>query len=236
MANGQTRRKWLRWPFIGALIAGLLTMSTTMPLAESRADALNDLLQRVQQTYDQIRSLSADFVQVATLTTLNREQTSSGRVYIQKPYAIRWEYTQPDTQTILYKDSTLQIYTPKRKQVLQSVIKADDRSDVALLFLAGIGTLQKAFTVTSLPSTESQVVRLRLVPRSPQAGFTELHLAINQQSALIESLSIHDHIGNRTHIRFASLQTHPTLPADTFDLRLPADTEVVTQPTFSRGQ
>lgn len=232
MANGQLRGKWRQWLLVWAALTGSVTMS----LAVSWADAPDGLLDRMQQTYEKTRALSADFVQVATLTTLNREQTSSGRMYIQKPYAIRWEYTQPDVQTILYKDDTLQIYTPKRKQVLQSVIKADDRSNVALLFLAGIGTLQEAFTVTSLPSTESQLARLRLVPRSPQAGFTELHLAVNQQSALIESLTIHDHIGNRTHIRFAALQTHPTLPADTFDLRLPADTEVITQPTFSRGQ
>ncbi len=230
MAKQLVRRMWARWRPLLCGLAWALTVTVGW------AAPLDDLLERMQQTYDQTRALSADFVQVATLTTLNREQKSSGRVYIQKPYAIRWEYTQPDVQTILYKDHTLQIYTPKRKQVLQSVIKADDRSNVALLFLAGIGTLQEVFTVTSLPNTESQLARLRLVPRSPQAGFTELHLAVNQQSAFIESLTIHDHIGNRTHIRFAALQTHPTLPADTFDLRLPADTEVITQPTFSRGQ
>jgi len=203
----------------------------------SRADeSLDNLLDRIQHTYEQTKALSADFVQVATLTTLNREQASAGRVYIQKPYAIRWEYTQPDSQTILYKDDLLRIYTPKRKQVLQSEIKTDDRTNVALLFLAGIGTLKDAFTVTSLPSTESQIRRLRLVPRSPQAGFTELHLAVNQQSAFIESLTIYDYIGNRTHIRFAALQTHPSLPADTFDLTLPSDTEVISQPAMSQGR
>ncbi len=216
------------WLLVGLALGGVATVS--------QADALDDLLKRIQHTYEQTRALSADFVQVATLTTLNREQASAGRVYIQKPHAIRWEYTQPDAQTILYKDDTLHIYTPKRKQVLQSTIQSDDRSNVALLFLAGIGTLGDAFTVTSLPSTESQIARLRLVPRSPQAGFTELHLAVNQQSSFIESLTIHDHIGNRTHIRFAALQTHLSLPADTFDLRLPDDTEIISQPTFSQGQ
>lgn len=216
------------WLLIGLSLCGLAAVSW--------ADSLDGLLDRIQQTYEQTQALSADFVQVATLTTLNREQASAGRVYIQKPHAIRWEYTQPDSQTILYKDNTLRIYTPKRKQVLQSSIKADDRSNVALLFLAGIGILKEEFTVTSLPSTENQIIRLRLVPRSLQAGFTELHLAVNQQSAFIENLTIHDHIGNRTHIRFAALQTHPSLPADTFDLRLPADTEIISQPTFSQGQ
>ena len=228
MASGQSRRLGAAWLIICAVICGWS--------APSRANALQELLERVQHTYDQTQALSADFVQVATLATLNREQTSAGRVYIQKPHAIRWEYSQPDVQTILYKDNALQIYTPKRKQVLQSMIKADDRSNVALLFLAGIGTIADAFTVTSLPSAESQIARLRLVPRSPQAGFTELHLAVNQQSAFIESLTIHDHIGNRTHIRFAALQAHASLPAATFDLQLPADTEVISQPTFSPGR
>ena len=225
MASGQPRRLFMAWLALSAAICGWAALSS--------ANALHDLLERVQTTYDQTRALSADFVQVATLASLNREQTSSGRVYIQKPHAIRWEYSQPDLQTILYKDNTLRIYTPRRKQVLQSVIKADDRSNVALLFLTGIGRLDDAFTVTSLPSTESQSARLRLVPRSPQAGFTELHLAVNQQNAFIESLTIHDHIGNRTHIRFAALQPHASLPAATFDLRLPADTEVISQPAFS---
>jgi outer membrane lipoprotein-sorting protein len=155
-------------------------------------------------------------------------------MYIQKPHAIRWEYTHPDSQTILYKDNQLQIYTPKRKQVLQSIIAEKDRNSVALLFLAGVGTLQQSFITTSLPSPEDTVSRLRLVPRSPQAGFTELHITVNRQSAFIESLTIHDHIGNRTHIRFVALQPHPSLPADTFELTLPPDTEILAQPGLSR--
>ena len=214
------------------LIGGLMLLAALPGLGATTPDEA--LLERVQQTYEQISALSAEFVQVATLSTLNREQTSSGHMYIQKPHAIRWEYTHPDSQTILYKDNQLQIYTPKRKQVLQSIIAEKDRNGVALLFLAGVGTLQQSFTITSLPSTEDIVSRLRLVPRSPQAGFTELHITVNRQSALIESLTIYDHIGNRTHIRFVALQPHPSLPADTFELTLPPDTEILAQPRLSR--
>lgn len=215
-----------------ALIGSLMILATLPGLCAATPDEA--LLERMQQTYEQTPALSAEFVQVATLSTLNREQTSSGHMYIQKPHAIRWEYTHPASQTILYKDNQLQIYTPKRKQVLQSIITEKDRNSVALLFLAGVGTLQQSFTITSLPSTEDTVSRLRLVPRSPQAGFTELHITVNRQSAFIESLTIHDHIGNRTHIRFVALQPHPSLPADTFELTLPPDTEILAQPGLSR--
>jgi outer membrane lipoprotein carrier protein len=187
----------------------------------------------MQQTYDRIQALSADFVQVATLTSIDREQTSAGRVYIQKPQAIRWEYTHPEAQTVLYKDNLLRIYTPKRQQVLQSVIDADNRTNVALLFLAGVGTLRKEFTVTPLPDQEPHTQQFRLQPRSPQAGFTELHITVNLQNYLIESLTIYDPIGNRTTIRLSELHIHPTLPAHLFELDLPPGTEVLTPSDLS---
>jgi outer membrane lipoprotein carrier protein len=97
---------------------------------------LDTLLDKIQQTYEHTSALTARFDQTATLTSLNRQQTSSGRVYIEKPHSIRWEYTQPDAQTILYDGTTLRIYTPKRHQLLQSTIDENNRTNVALLFFS----------------------------------------------------------------------------------------------------
>ena len=194
---------------------------------------LNTLIDKIQQTYEHTSALTADFVQVATLTSLNRQQTSSGRVYIEKPHAIRWEYTQPDAQTILYNGATLLVYTPKRHQLLQSVVDENNRTNIALLFLAGIGNLRDAFEVTTLSSQEPQLVYLVLVPRSSQAGFTELDIAVHTESYLVEKLLIHDSIGNLTEIRLSSLGTHTALPAKTFELVLPPDTEILTPTDFT---
>lgn len=194
---------------------------------------LDPLLHHIQETYDHIQTLSADFTQVATLTSINREQTSAGRVYVHKPHAIRWEYSQPEAQTILYKDNLLRIYTPKLRQVMQSVVEADNRANVALLFLAGVGTLREVFTITPLPSQGTNTQQLRLLPRSPQASFTELHITVNLQSYLIESLTIYDPIGNQTAIHLSALQINPTLPDRLFALDLPPGTEVLTPADLS---
>jgi outer membrane lipoprotein carrier protein len=196
----------------------------------SVADAaeLDTLIDRIQASYDQTAALTADFVQVATLTSIDRQQSSAGRLFIEKPYYIRWEYTQPDAQTILYDGNLLRIYTPKRRQVLQSPIDENSRSDVALLFLAGIGKLREAFTIMPLAHTETNSGRLRLLPRSRQAGFTELHIAVNPKSYLIEKLTIYDTIGNVTDIRLNALETHTALPPQTFELVLPPNTEILT--------
>jgi outer membrane lipoprotein carrier protein len=216
---------------LGCLVVMWLCL-TPIP-GYSQPPDLDALIDRIQQTYERTSALTADFEQVATLTSLNRQQTSSGRVYIEKPHAIRWEYTQPDAQTILYDGTTLRIYTPKRRQLLQSVVDENNRTNVALLFLAGLGKLREAFEVTPLSSSEPGLAYLLFVPRSNQAGFTELHVAVNTQSYFVEKLLIHDSIGNLTDIRLSSLKVHTALPAKTFELVLPPDTEVLTPTDFT---
>jgi outer membrane lipoprotein carrier protein len=213
-------------------LALLWICMTSIPIYSQTPD-LNTLLDKIQQTYERTRALTAHFDQVATLTSLNRQQTSSGRVYIEKPHSIRWEYTQPDAQTILYDGTTLRIYTPKRHQLLQSVVDENNRTNIALLFLAGVGKLRESFAVTVLESPEPQLVYLLLMPRSSQAGFSELHIAVNTQSYFVEKLLIHDSIGNLTEIRLSSLESPTALPAKTFELAIPPDTEILTPTDFT---
>jgi outer membrane lipoprotein carrier protein len=223
-------KKWL-FPRTGYL--ALLWICMTSVSIYSQTPDLSTLLDRIQQTYERTRTLTANFDQVATLTSLNRQQTSAGRVYIEKPHSIRWEYTQPDAQTILYDGTTLRIYTPKRHQLLQSVVDENNRTNVALLFLAGVGKLRESFAVTLLSSPEPQLAYLLLMPRSSQAGFSELHIAVNTQSYFVEKLLIHDSIGNLTEIRLSSLESPAALPAKTFELAIPPDTEILTPTDFT---
>ena len=210
---------------MGALV-GLLCF--TYDSANSETFDVDSLIDKVQTTYEQTGAFTAEFVQIATLTSIDRQQTSAGRVYIAKPHSVRWEYTQPDAQTVLYDGEMLRIYTPKRRQVLQSVIRGDDRHNVALLFLAGVGKLREMFTITPLPTTDSHGQNLRLLPRSRQASFTELHISVNPQNYFVEKLTIHDTIGNHTVIHLSALHVQSALPAGTFELVLPPHTEILT--------
>ena len=230
MPRLMVEKKWL-FPYMGYLALVWICMISAS--IQSQTPDLNTLLDKIQQTYERTKALTANFDQVATLTSLNRQQTSSGRVYIEKPHSIRWEYTQPDTQTILYDGTTLRIYTPKRHQLLQSVVDENNRTNVALLFLAGVGKLRESFAVTLLSSPEPQFAYLLLMPRSSQAGFSELHIAVNTQSYLVEKLLIHDSIGNLTEIRLSSLESPTALPAETFELVIPPDTEILTPTDFT---
>ncbi len=205
-------------------------------IGDCKALELDTLIDRIQVTYDRMKALTADFEQVAILKSINRQQFSSGRLYIEKPHWIRWEYDEPERQTILYDGSGLHIYTPERQQLLQSAVDESTRSNVALLFLAGVVKLRDVFAITTLPETETAQMLIRLVPRSRLAGFTELRVAVNPRSYFIEGLWIHDPIGNLTEIRLSSLTVHTALPTYTFELDLPPDTEVLSPSDFATPQ
>ncbi|MCY4515532.1 MAG: outer membrane lipoprotein carrier protein LolA [Candidatus Tectomicrobia bacterium] len=205
-------------------------------LANCEALEIDVLVDRVQATYDRINALTADFEQVATLSSINRRQVSSGRLYIEKPNWIRWQYDKPEQQTILYDGAVLQIYTPRRQQLLRSAVDDNDRSNVAFLFLAGVVKLREVFVITALQETEAGHSLIRLLPRSPLAGFAELRAAVNQQSYLIEGLWILDPIGNLTEIRLSSLDLHTDLPASTFELEIPPDAEILSPADFANPQ
>jgi len=206
----------------------LLWFATVCPSMAADNSALEAVIDRIQASYDRTTALTANFVQLATLTSIDRQQTSTGRLLIEKPHYIRWEYVQPDAQTILYDGNLLQIYTPKRRQVLQSPIDEKSRGDVALLFLAGVGKLRDAFMITPLDATATSLQALRLLPRSRQAAFTELHITVNPTSYFIEQLKIYDTIGNITDISLNTIETPMALPPKTFELDLPPHTEILT--------
>jgi regulator of sigma E protease len=63
-------------------------------------------------------------------------------------------------ETILYNRKTLRIYTPEQRQVLQSAIEEEDRSNVALLFLAGMSKFHEAFIVSSLSDQDAKLGRV----------------------------------------------------------------------------
>jgi outer membrane lipoprotein carrier protein len=210
-----------------------LAIGVAGAIAECGALEIDALVDRVQDTYDRVQALTADFEQVATLSSINRRQVSSGRLYVEKPHWIRWQYDRPEKQTILYDGAVLQIYTPKRQQLLQSAVDANDRSNVAFLFLAGVVKLRDVFVITALPESEAGQTLIRLLPRSPLAGFTELRAAVNPQNYLIEGLWILDPIGNLTEIRLSSLNLHTALPPSTFELDVPPDAEILSPADFA---
>src|SRR5262245_38664222 len=105
----------------------------------ARADALKDVLARLQARYDDTRTMQADFRQTVESKTLAGTLESKGKVAFEKPNRMRWDYDPPDPQTIVGDGETLWIYQPDLKQVIKAPLGEAFRSSTPVTYLAGLG-------------------------------------------------------------------------------------------------
>lgn len=219
-------------PLLGAFLASLLIW---LPLHSARAQAHEEVVDRVQERYERTRNLEAHFTQRATLKILNETQLSSGKVYIMKPGKMRWDYLQPENQVILLNEDTLSVYTPEINQLLEQPVANTYRAKSPIAFLAGQGKIREIFWVRVEPMDgreEGAAWRLILTPKEENPQLKELRLEVAGGTYDIVRTVIVDYFGNVTDIRYENLQINGNIEEEIFVLKLPPGVQRVRPPSI----
>ncbi len=66
--------------------------------AEPLDQATKDIIEKVENRFEEIRGFSAKFRQTFHNASMGTKEESSGTVVMQKPLKMRWEYATPDEQ------------------------------------------------------------------------------------------------------------------------------------------
>jgi outer membrane lipoprotein-sorting protein len=117
---------------------------------------------RVQERYDRVQDLSADFAQEMRLRAGGQILRSRGRMYFARPGRMRWEYETPEVQTIVADGEHLWIHQPEDNQVLRAPLERAFQSQTPVSFLFGLARIERDFSPSLLPPGEDGGVRLAL--------------------------------------------------------------------------
>lgn len=206
--------------------------------------------QRLQQKYDQIKSLSFHFSQKTEGELSGRTQQGSGTAKFVKGKKekgkretigkMRWEYTAPEKQVLISDGVDFSMYFAKLQQMIVSPAEAM-RADITYSFFIGTGNLLKDFIISSpnpdfIPKKEDSgkftVIKLR--PRENQSQVSEIHLWVTADS-LIERMDILDHFDTSTSLVLSHLEINTLNPDDSkametlFTFTPPEGTEIIYQ-------
>jgi outer membrane lipoprotein carrier protein len=207
--------------FIAALVIGLVPAFAQ--------DAPSEVVRKVQASYAQIESFTADFKQVYRSRDIDLEE--SGIVMMKKPGKMYWEYTRPNKKYFISDGDQTYFYVPDDRQVMVSDLRLDTAS-TPLLFLLGRGDAERDFRVEAgteeAPHKPGNLL-LRLNPTEPQAEFSHLLLEVTPDSFLIHRLTVIDHLGSRNDYTLTNLKINPRIPDRQFRFRIPSDAEVIRQ-------
>ena len=195
-------------------------------LGNGAPDDPDALASRLEKRYAGVRDLRAEFVQVASIASLGREEVSSGWVAVKRPGKMRWEYREPAATVMVVDEKTLRIFNPAERQLQVAPLGAGTFSPTAIGFLLGSLELKRVFVAT-LPA-EGRADRRGLVlrPREP-ASFESLELWLDPETLQLRESVVHDLFGNRTELRLSDVQENIGVREAVFTLEVPDDIDVI---------
>jgi outer membrane lipoprotein carrier protein len=240
----------MRWCEVGLLRVGFAFMCTwallSVPLLgaeeidEKALKEVREVVKHLQSRYEKTKDLQADFAQRTTIEGFERPVTSSGKVYIKKPGRLRWNYLDPSIEDIYVNRDDVKVYVPEHKQVLVGKLTQMAASKAPLELLQGAGKLEEAFDIGPTPGKGRGVGGIRLLTLLPkthegEAGrsLQRIVLEVFPKTYFIRTITLYEVSGNVANFEFSSLQSNVGLDDSFFDLKLPADVEVVKAPVLS---
>jgi outer membrane lipoprotein carrier protein len=201
------------------------------PAAGAEAPDLEQVVAKVQETYEGIQDLSARFQQVSLIKGSPGREESSGDVLLKKAGMMRWEYKSPEPRLIICDGTTLYIYSPVDHQViLQEASKVFTSTAVNLL--AGMGKLREDFSIRwgKAPAKGSSGLLLELKPVQPQGQIEQIWMEVNPETFLVERIVLKDMLSNTTTLSFKKVKTNTGLDDELFTFVPPPGTQVIKAP------
>jgi outer membrane lipoprotein carrier protein len=223
----------MRKALSAALTAGLLSL-VLVPAAGAAEDTTTTrdrAVSGLQAWLDGTSRLEATFRQSLISSALGTKTAESGRMYLERPGRLRWDYLDPERKTALLIGEGTTLYLEEDQQMIRGHL--DSSGALFPRLLAGRDRVTEAFDARLVGTPASGgdgAYRLRLVPRGEAGGLSEVTLVLKPETFAISGAEILDEAGNRTTYVLGSVRRNGRLPDGIFAFEPPPGTEIVDQP------
>jgi outer membrane lipoprotein carrier protein len=206
----------------------LVALLGLVSLALAATPDVHDIAQKVDQRYNHLHTLRADFTE--TYTGAGMDRTESGTLWLKKPGKMRWDYRSPREKLFLSDGKDAWFYIPGDRQVKRMPIKKLDDLRSPLGFLLGKTRLERELQglslATDVPSLEAGDVVLRGVPKNMADRVSEVLLEITPDHQ-IARIIIREADGASTEFQFRAQAEDVNVADQEFHFNVPAGVEVV---------
>ena len=211
--NNQQAGGIVRLPLL--LLAGLLGLLPSLASAQSNAQQTPlDLARRVDQHYNQLRSLSASFRE--DFDGLGMHRSESGTLLLAKPGRMRWDYQSTPGKLFVLDGKYAWFYSPGDTQVQRIAASKLDDLRSPLRFLLGHTRLESELTNLTLSTGPAPATHLlRGIPKGQEKRISGITLAVTDSGQIL-SIQIDELDGARTRFLLSNETANPTLPDSTF--------------------
>ncbi len=213
-----------RWILMAGLCA--VVLGSPAVIASRTLDA-GAVVERVQEWLDGTRDMEARFEQTMTSGALGTGVEESGRMYLQRPGRMRWDYLEPEKKVALIHGDSTRLYLEEEHQLWEGRLQSGSLLAMLLADARPIDTLFEAELLDTPGRGEKGAYRLQLVPRADPESFREVVLTLRPPRFAIDAVEVLDAAGNRMLYRFFDLRRNGGLSSSVFHFEPPPGTEIV---------
>lgn len=217
------------------LLRLLLLVALAIPgqAQDVRAKDIRQLARAVDDHYNHLRSLQADFTEI--YRGEGAERVESGTLWLKKPRKMRWEYRSPKEKLFISDGQAVWFYLPAERQLRKTTLKKLDDLRSPLAFLLGKTKLENELRGLSKVVDQSPLspgnTLLRGVPQgvvsqSMVGQATEVQLEITPSDQIVR-IVLMGADGATTEFRFAGWKENLELSDTRFQFTPPLGVETV---------
>lgn len=180
-------------------------------------------IEKLEAFIAQTTSARASFTQKVTDDKGKTVQSASGTVVFSRPGKFRWEYRKPYEQLIVGDGERLWVYDADLNQVTVKKLEGSLGSSPAAL-LAGSNEIETFYNLEAKPS-RGGLDWLEAYPKDEDTMFRKVRMGFKGNT--LDTMELHDHLGQVTVIRFSRIDRNPKLAADAFVFTPPPGADVL---------
>jgi outer membrane lipoprotein carrier protein len=201
--------------------------SSSYPLIEQTEIDL--LINKIESRYGRMRGLAAEFEQVYSVPG-GRERHESGRLVLQRPRRMRWEYDPKPGKLFIVNGRDVWFYIPADREATHADLNSVSDTRFPFLFLLGQTNLRREFNSIALVGngSQSETRVLRLVPRGSSTGLREILLEIFTDGRILKIRMVEES-GAVSEVSLTNVRENFIAPAEAFTFQPPPGVTVRSQ-------
>lgn len=174
--------------------------------------------QEVAKHAEDLQTLSTEFTQTKYMELMENEAVSEGKLYYKNPDVLKWEYREPYTYKILFKDGQLHLNDDGKKSVTS--LKSNKLFGKLLSLISGSvnGKLLEDPENFEVKYTRSgKYIEAVITPIDPSIKdmFSEIILLFNGEY-LVDSVKLMEDSGDYTQINFRDISINKEIEDQVF--------------------
>lgn len=215
---------------VGLLFAALAIPSDSPTVRQSDAWSVLD---RASKSFDSVKTLAADFIQVVDNPMLGDPDTTRGRLYQRRPNYFAMRFSDPKSDRIVADGRRLWLYTPSTTpgQVIRTTIPGTGTTGPNLIgqFVEHPRERYSARYVRADSLPDGPVDVIALTPRAKDLPYEAATVWIAKQDGLVRRIEIVENTGQHRTITLQHLAVNGTIPTREFRFSPTSGVRVVDQ-------